>query len=89
MSCVGLLSGYFGLSLIHVKAWHTVNGKLEWSVNSRWFFLAAVVLGAGSVTVAVWKKAGRRFTTTRTITRAAANSEEKPSDSTNDQAGAI
>lgn len=87
MSCVGLLIGYLGLSLIHLKAWHTVNGQLEWSVNSRWFFLAAVVLGAASVTVAAWKKASRRCTTTRTITGAAGNSEDEPSVSPNDQAG--
>jgi hypothetical protein len=80
MSCLGLLSGYFGLSLIHVKAWRTVNGHLEWSINSRWFFLAAVVLGAASLALAVWnwRKACSCCTTAPLTTRDAGGSADEP-----------
>jgi hypothetical protein len=54
LSCVGLLFGYLGLSYIRLSASKTINGHLEWSVNSRWFFLAALFLAVASLVLSAW-----------------------------------
>jgi hypothetical protein len=53
-SCAALLVGYWGLSRIHLNASKTVDGHLVWSVNSQWFFGAALVLGAASLAWSLW-----------------------------------
>ena len=53
-SCVALLLGYLGLSRIQLNASKTVNGHLEWSLNSRWFFITALVFGGASMALTVW-----------------------------------
>jgi hypothetical protein len=55
LSCVALLASYVGLSRVQFHASKTVNGNVEWSFNSRWFFLAALVLGAASLAISFWK----------------------------------
>jgi hypothetical protein len=64
-SCLALLLGYWGVSRIQLHASKTVNGQVEWSINSRWFFLVAVVLGAASVALTLrnWRKASGRLAT--------------------------
>ena len=80
LSCVGLLVGYLGLSRIHLNASKTANGHLEWSINSHWFFLGALVLGAVSLALAVWnwRKASSRRTAAPLITRAYGGSGDEP-----------
>ncbi|HWH70445.1 MAG TPA: hypothetical protein VNT26_13745 [Candidatus Sulfotelmatobacter sp.] len=53
-SCLALALGYLGWSHYHFAASKTVNGHVQWSVNSKWFFLAALLLGAGSLAWALW-----------------------------------
>jgi|SRR5215831_7979149 len=63
LSAIALVIGYLGLTRIQFHASKTVNGHLEWSVNSQWFFIATVVLGAASLAWSVWnarKAVGRR-----------------------------
>ena len=62
-SCVALLVGYLGLSRIHLNASKAVNGHVEWSINSRWSFLGALVLGAASLALTLWnwRKASSRL----------------------------
>jgi protein-S-isoprenylcysteine O-methyltransferase Ste14 len=55
ISCgVALLAGYFGLSRIQLNGSKTVNGHVEWSINSRWFFFGALVLAAASLALTLW-----------------------------------
>jgi|SRR3954468_10413982 hypothetical protein len=54
-SCVALLLAYFGLSRMQLNGSKTVNGQLVWSLNSRWFFVAAMVLGAASLACTLWR----------------------------------
>ena len=54
-SCVALVLGYGGLSRIQLNASRTVNGQVEWSINSHWFFLGALVLGAASLALNLWR----------------------------------
>src|SRR5438067_12329176 len=53
-SCVALLIAYGGLSRVRLNASKTVNGHVEWSVDSRWFFTAALILGAAALAVTLW-----------------------------------
>ena len=53
-SCLALAIGYFGISRIQFSASKTVNGQVLWSINSRWFFIAALLLGAVSLGVTLW-----------------------------------
>jgi len=54
LSCIALLIGYLGWSRIQLHASKTVNGHLEWSFNSRWFFIVAMVLGAVALAWSIW-----------------------------------
>src|SRR4051812_12803756 len=61
-SCAALLTAYFGLSRVRFAASQTVNGGVEWSVDSRWFFTAALILGAAALASTLWnwsREAGR------------------------------
>ncbi len=53
-SGVALLSGYWGLSHFQYSASKTVNDHLEWSINSKWFFISALVLGSAALAVTFW-----------------------------------
>ena len=64
-TCVAVLVGYMGLTRIQLNASKTVNGHLQWSFDSRWFFLGALVLAATSLALTVWswsKSRSRRAT---------------------------
>jgi hypothetical protein len=61
-SCVALLIAYGGLSRIRLSASKTVDGHIEWSVDSRWFFAGALILGAATLALTLWnwrRAAGR------------------------------
>jgi len=53
-SIMGLLIAYAGFSRIQLNASKTVNNVVVWSLNSRWFFIAALVLGAGALGLTAW-----------------------------------
>jgi len=62
-SVAGLLSAagslalaWLGLSRFHLETSKTVNGRLMWSLDSKWFFQAACVLAATALLLAVWKR---------------------------------
>ena len=63
-SCLAILIGYWGLRWIQFNASRTVNGHVEWSINSRWFFIGALVLGGASLALTLWnwRKASRHLT---------------------------
>jgi hypothetical protein len=50
-----LAIGYLGLTHFHVTASKTVNGETQWSFNSRYFFIATLVLGALTLAYTLWK----------------------------------
>jgi hypothetical protein len=54
LSGVALLISYYGLSHVHIGASKTVNNHVVWSVNSQWFFVGALVLGAASLAFSLW-----------------------------------
>jgi protein-S-isoprenylcysteine O-methyltransferase Ste14 len=62
-SCVALLVGGLGVSLIQLKASKTVNGQVAWSFDSRWFFIGALVLAGASLALTLWnwRKASSRL----------------------------
>ena len=71
-SCAALLIGYFGMLWVRLKASKTVNGHVEWSINSYWFFLGALVLAAASVALTLWNwRKGRRRLAADPVTREA------------------
>ena len=51
-----LACGYLGLTHFQVSASKTVNGHVVWSFNSRWFFIATLVLAALTLAYTVWKQ---------------------------------
>jgi protein-S-isoprenylcysteine O-methyltransferase Ste14 len=52
--CVAILTAYLGPSRLHLSASKTVNGRLEWSVDSRWFFIVALALGGAALALSLW-----------------------------------
>jgi hypothetical protein len=57
-SCLAIAASYLGLARFHFTASQTTNGRVDWSINSKWFFLASLLLGAASLiwTLWTWKK---------------------------------
>ncbi len=55
-SVVAFALAVYGLLNIHVAAPKTVNGVVQWSLNSKWFFLTALVLGALSLSMTLWRR---------------------------------
>jgi hypothetical protein len=56
LSVCGLVIGYLGLSRVRISASKTVNGQVQWSFDSKWFFIATVVLAALALGYTLWKK---------------------------------
>lgn len=46
--------GYFGMNNLHLNYSRSVNGR-GWSIDSKWFFLATLVLAVAALGVALWK----------------------------------
>jgi hypothetical protein len=44
-----------GLARFHFTASQTTNGRVDWSINSKWFFLASLLLGVASLIWSLWK----------------------------------
>jgi len=59
-SCLALAVSYFGLSRLHLAVSRTTNGRLDWSINSKWFFLVSLMIGAVALILTLWhwRKAG-------------------------------
>ena len=55
LSVATLGIGSYGLTYFHVVASKTVNGHTRWSFNSKWFFLATLILGAATLSYTIWK----------------------------------
>jgi hypothetical protein len=84
LSCAALLIGYCGLSRIQLNASKTVNGHLVWSINSRWFFTAALVLGAASLAWSLWNwKKANGSGATALVKRAHSGAGDEPGASPN------
>ena len=54
LSLVAIVIGWLGMMLFHVRYSKTVNGS-GWAIDSKWFFLVPLLLGAVSLAVALWK----------------------------------
>ena len=52
-SVVSTAIAVFGLARIHLSASKTVNDKVEWAINSKWFFLVALALGCVALAMAL------------------------------------
>ncbi|MCC7375676.1 MAG: hypothetical protein IT581_13545 [Verrucomicrobiales bacterium] len=55
LSFLALGASYFGLRFLTFSASQTVNGQVQWSLNSKSFFLTTLVLGALALARTVWK----------------------------------
>lgn len=55
-SCVALAIGYLGMTHLALAASRTVNGRVQWSLNSKWFFLATLTLGVLALGLTLWKR---------------------------------
>ena len=55
LSGLAILMGYLGTMRFHVKYSQTVNDS-HWSIDSRWFFIVPLVLGALSLALAMWRR---------------------------------
>jgi len=80
-SGLALLLGYWGLGWIQLHASKTVNGRVEWSINSRWFFIGALVLGAASLALTLWnwRKASSRHAANPATRGACGHFKDEPS----------
>jgi hypothetical protein len=55
LSIAALAIGYYGLTRFHFSASQTVNGKVQWSINSKYFFIATLILAALTIACTFWK----------------------------------
>jgi hypothetical protein len=55
-----LLIGYLGMTQFRITASKAVNGQVQWRFDSRWFFIALLLLAAFTLACAVWKGRRRR-----------------------------
>lgn len=53
-SCLAIAVSNLGLARLHFTASQTTNGRVDWSINSKWFFLASLVFGAVSLILSLW-----------------------------------
>jgi hypothetical protein len=54
-SLIALAIGYLGMTHFHITASRSVNGRVQWSFNSHWFFVATLVLAALTLAYTIWK----------------------------------
>jgi hypothetical protein len=55
LSLAALTLGYVGLTRFHLSASKTVNGQTQWSFNSKWFFIATLILATLTLAYTIWK----------------------------------
>ena len=51
-----LLIGYLGMTQLRITASKSVNGQVQWRFDSRWFFVALLLLAVFTLACAVWKR---------------------------------
>lgn len=51
---VSLVIGYLGLTRFRATASKTVNGEVQWRLDSEWFFVASLVLGGVALGLVLW-----------------------------------
>jgi hypothetical protein len=51
-----IVSSYLGLTRFHITGSQTVNGQLQWRLDSNWFFTASLVLGVLALALTLWKR---------------------------------
>ncbi len=51
---VSLAIGYLGLTRFRATASKTINGEVQWRVDSEWFFVASLVLGGVALGLVLW-----------------------------------
>jgi hypothetical protein len=56
LSVLASLSSYYGVTRIHIVSSQTVNGHLQYRVDSRWFFMASLVFSILAVAYTLWKR---------------------------------
>ncbi len=54
---VALAIAAYGFGHFQLSASETVNGVVRWSINSKWFFLAALGLSGTALAATFWKRA--------------------------------
>ena len=55
LSGLAILIGFLGTTRFHVTYNRTVNDS-HWSIDSRWFFIVPLVLGAIALALAIWRR---------------------------------
>jgi hypothetical protein len=55
LSGLAILISYLGATRFHVTYSRTVNNS-HWSIDSRWFFIVPLVLGALALAFALWRR---------------------------------
>jgi hypothetical protein len=55
LSGLVIVMGYLGATHFHVTYSRTVNNS-HWSIDSRWFFIVPLVLGALALSLAIWRQ---------------------------------
>jgi len=56
LSIGAVLGSYWGLTRLHLAASETVNGRVQWRIDSNWFFIASLVLAALVLARVLWKE---------------------------------
>ena len=56
LSSAALVIGYVGLTHFHVAASRTVNGRTQWRIDSKWFFIATLAFAAATLIYTLWKR---------------------------------
>jgi uncharacterized membrane protein len=51
-----LAIGYLGLTRVHLSGSKTIDGHVQWSLDSRWFFIATLILAALTLIYTLWKR---------------------------------
>ena len=56
LSFMSLAIAYVGITRVNFNSTRTVNGHVTWRFDSRWLFMASLVLGIFALGCTLWKK---------------------------------
>jgi hypothetical protein len=56
LSLASLAIAYYGITRFNFNSTTTVNGQVKWRFDSRWPFMASLVLGTFALVCTIWKK---------------------------------